>query len=116
MSFDKISRLLVGDTPGRSTELNYFRIGPEDAAKKVYLHAALHADEQPGTNREPLHRPSDGNGLTIDTLLVGSPTSLPCCRLLPSGPDMLLRVLQRGLPYRHLQLRFLGLSLHSNSH
>ncbi len=48
MSFEKISRKLVGDTPGRSTELNYFRIGPEDAAKKVYLHAALHADEQPG--------------------------------------------------------------------
>ena len=48
MSFDKISRLLVGDTPGRSTELNYFRIGPEDAAKHVYLHAARPADEQPG--------------------------------------------------------------------
>ena len=48
MSFEKISRKLVGDTPGRSTELNYFRIGPEDAAKKVYLQAALHADEQPG--------------------------------------------------------------------
>ena len=48
MSFEKISRKLVGDTPGRSTELNYFRIGSEDAAKKVYLHAALHADEQPG--------------------------------------------------------------------
>jgi len=48
MSFEKISRKLVGDTPGRSTELNYFRIGPEDAAKKVYLHAAMHADEQPG--------------------------------------------------------------------
>ena len=25
-----------------------FRIGPEDAKKKVYLQAALHADEQPG--------------------------------------------------------------------
>jgi len=48
MSFEKISRVLVGDTPGRSTELNYFRVGPEDAAKKVYLHAAMHADEQPG--------------------------------------------------------------------
>jgi hypothetical protein len=48
MSFEKISRTLVGDTPGRSTELNYFRIGPEGAAKKVYLQAALHADEQPG--------------------------------------------------------------------
>jgi len=48
MSFDKISKLLVGDTPGRSTELNYFRIGPAGAPKKVYLQAALHADEQPG--------------------------------------------------------------------
>ncbi len=48
MSFDKISRQLAGDTPGRTTELNYFRIGPADADKKVYLQAALHADEQPG--------------------------------------------------------------------
>jgi hypothetical protein len=48
MSFDRISRILRGDSPGRSTELNYFRIGPADAAKKVYLQAALHADEQPG--------------------------------------------------------------------
>ena len=48
MSFDRISKTLVGDTPGRSTELNYFRIGPPDATKKVYLQAALHADEQPG--------------------------------------------------------------------
>ena len=48
MSFEKISKILVGDTPGRSTELNYFRIGPEGAAKKAYLQAALHADEQPG--------------------------------------------------------------------
>jgi len=48
MSFDKISKILVGDTPGRSTELNYFRIGPAEAAKKVFLQAALHADEQPG--------------------------------------------------------------------
>jgi len=48
MSYEKICRNLVGDTPGRSTELNYFRIGPEDADKKVYLQAALHADEQPG--------------------------------------------------------------------
>lgn len=48
MSFDRISKLLVGDNPGRSTELNYFRIGPAGAQKKVYLQAALHADEQPG--------------------------------------------------------------------
>ena len=48
MSFVRISKTLTGDSPGRSTELNYFRIGPEDAVKKVYLQAALHADEQPG--------------------------------------------------------------------
>jgi len=48
VSFEKVSKTLVGDTPGRSTELNYFRIGPQDAARKVYLQAALHADEQPG--------------------------------------------------------------------
>jgi len=48
MSFEKISKTLTGDTPGRSTELNYFRIGPTDAGRKVYLQAALHADEQPG--------------------------------------------------------------------
>jgi predicted deacylase len=48
MSYRKVSRKLVGDTPGRNTELNFFRIGPEEAAKKVYLQAALHADEQPG--------------------------------------------------------------------
>jgi predicted deacylase len=48
MSCEKFSRVLVGDTPGRSTELNWFRVGPPDAQKKVYLQAALHADEQPG--------------------------------------------------------------------
>ena len=48
MSFEKVSKTLLGDTPGRSTELTYFRIGPDDAARKVYLQAALHADEQPG--------------------------------------------------------------------
>jgi len=48
MSFEKINKILLGDTPGRSTELNYFRIGPAGAGKKVYLQAALHADEQPG--------------------------------------------------------------------
>ncbi len=48
MSFETIRQLLHGDTPGRSTELNYFRLGPDDAEKKVYLQAAIHADEQPG--------------------------------------------------------------------
>ena len=48
MSFEKVGKLLTADTPGRTTELEYFRIGPTDAGKKVYLQAALHADEQPG--------------------------------------------------------------------
>jgi len=48
MSYEKISKTLVGDSPGRSTELHYFRIGAEQASHKVYLQAALHADEQPG--------------------------------------------------------------------
>ena len=49
MSVEKICKTLVGDTPGRSTELNYYRIGSGDAGQKVYLQAAVHADEQPGT-------------------------------------------------------------------
>lgn len=48
MSFEKVQISIVGDSPGRTTELNYFRIGPKAAKKKVYLQAALHADEQPG--------------------------------------------------------------------
>ena len=48
MSFEKITKILIGDSPGKTTELNYFRIGPAEPEKKVYLQAALHADEQPG--------------------------------------------------------------------
>ncbi len=48
MPLSRICKTIHGDGPGRSTELNYFRIGPESADKKVYLQAALHADEQPG--------------------------------------------------------------------
>ena len=66
MSFEKISKMLLGDTPGRSTELNYFRIGPADATRKVYLQAALHADEQPGImvlhHLLPLLRDADAAG------------------------------------------------------
>lgn len=40
---------LAGDTPGQTTTLPFYRIGPADAPEKVYLQAALHADEQPGT-------------------------------------------------------------------
>ncbi len=39
---------LRGDTPGTIVELPFYRIGPADAPEKVYLQAALHADEQPG--------------------------------------------------------------------
>jgi len=66
MSFERVVNTLVGDTPGRSTELNYFRIGPGDAASKVYLQAALHADEQPGImvlhHLLPLLRAADAAG------------------------------------------------------
>ena len=34
MSFEKISKLLKGDTPCRSVELHYSRIGPDDAARR----------------------------------------------------------------------------------
>ena len=48
MSFEQVRIELAGDGPGRHTKLNYYRIGPEDAEKKVYLQAAIHTDEQPG--------------------------------------------------------------------
>jgi predicted deacylase len=49
MAFLRDTLKLAGDTPGTATELSFYRIGPPDAAEKVYLQAALHADEQPGT-------------------------------------------------------------------
>jgi predicted deacylase len=50
MSFQQFKRLINGDSPGRITELCYYKIGPEHNGDvpKVYLQAALHADEQPG--------------------------------------------------------------------
>lgn len=48
MSIQICRHSIEGDSPGRSTELTYFRIGPPSAAKKVFLQAALHADEHPG--------------------------------------------------------------------
>ena len=48
MSFQTINKTITGDSPGRNTQLNYFKIGPKNANKKVFLQAALHADEQPG--------------------------------------------------------------------
>ena len=52
MAFDLRTVLLRGDTPGETTEFNYYVIGAEDAPEKVHLQAALHADEQPGTHHE----------------------------------------------------------------
>jgi predicted deacylase len=49
MSFRLETLRLRGDTPGITVELPYYRVGPPDAPEKVYLQAALHADEQPGT-------------------------------------------------------------------
>jgi predicted deacylase len=49
MSFQLQALRLRGDTPGTLTELPFYRIGPADAPEKVYIQAALHADEQPGT-------------------------------------------------------------------
>ena len=49
MSFKRDALVLRGDTPGSTIELPFYRIGPANAPEKVYLQAALHADEQPGT-------------------------------------------------------------------
>lgn len=49
MAFERKTQGFRGDTPGTATELTFYRIGPADAPEKVYLQAALHADEQPGT-------------------------------------------------------------------
>lgn len=48
MTIERLQHQLRGDSPGRTMDLNGFRIGPPDAEKKVYLQGALHADEQPG--------------------------------------------------------------------
>jgi predicted deacylase len=49
MVFKREQLMLRGDTPGTAIELPFYRIGPSTAPEKVYLQAALHADEQPGT-------------------------------------------------------------------
>ena len=48
MAFEKMTHRIETDAPGTATELTLFRIGPQSAATKIYLQAALHADEQPG--------------------------------------------------------------------
>jgi predicted deacylase len=64
MTFELHRIALPGDTPGTTTDLTYYTVGPSDAAVKVYLQAALHANEQPGTmvlhHLLPLLRDADG--------------------------------------------------------
>lgn len=48
MPLERITTTIPADAPGTTTELALFRIGPADAATKIYMQAALHADEQPG--------------------------------------------------------------------
>ncbi len=45
---EKITHKIYGDSPGKTTELVCFKLGSEQGQRKVYLQAALHADEQPG--------------------------------------------------------------------
>lgn len=49
MTFKRDALLVRGDAPATTIELPFYRVGPLDAPEKVYLQAALHADEQPGT-------------------------------------------------------------------
>ena len=49
MTFQLHHTNLAGDTPGVTTRLYWYTAGPDDAATRVHLQAALHADEQPGT-------------------------------------------------------------------
>ncbi|WP_127145352.1 succinylglutamate desuccinylase/aspartoacylase family protein [Pelagibacterium montanilacus] len=48
MPLERTTHAIPADAPGTSHELTLFRIGPADAAIKVFIQAALHADEQPG--------------------------------------------------------------------
>ncbi|MGV8831174.1 MAG: succinylglutamate desuccinylase/aspartoacylase family protein [Devosia sp.] len=49
MAFELHQTTLAADTPGASTTLYWYTAGPANAATRVHLQAALHADEQPGT-------------------------------------------------------------------
>ncbi|MHA6297254.1 succinylglutamate desuccinylase/aspartoacylase family protein [Devosia sp. CAU 1758] len=66
MTFQQHSTVLAGDAPGQSTTLYWYTAGPDDAPTKVYLQAALHADEQPGTmalhHLLPMLRDADAAG------------------------------------------------------
>ena len=48
MPLTPIVRDIPANTPGTAHALTFYRFGPPDAETKIYLQAALHADEQPG--------------------------------------------------------------------
>ena len=66
MTFELLRLPLPLDAPGTSAELAWYRLGPPDAKAKVYLQAALHADELPGTmvlhHLLPMLRDADAGG------------------------------------------------------
>ena len=71
---ERIHHVLRGDSPGKSIELNGFRFGDSDAPHKVYLQAALHADEQPGilllSHLIPLLQQAEDRGHLAATFVV----------------------------------------------
>lgn len=80
MTFQQHSILLAGDAPGQSTMLYWYTAGPADAETKVYMQAALHADEQPGTmalhHLLPMLRDADAAG-TLKARFVVYPSVNP---------------------------------------
>ncbi len=49
MTFQLHHTVITGDTPGATTKLYWYTVGPDGAETRIHLQAALHADEQPGT-------------------------------------------------------------------
>ena len=80
MTFAQHSQILAGDAPGQSTTLYWYTVGPDTAQTKVYLQAALHADEQPGTmalhHLLPMLRDADAAG-TLNARFVIYPSVNP---------------------------------------
>lgn len=66
MTFTLHQHAIPGDTPGQTTTLYWYSVGPADAPTRVHLQAALHADEQPGTmalhHLLPMLRDADAAG------------------------------------------------------
>lgn len=66
MALERFVRRIAADAPGTVTDLVFFRAGPAGAGRKVYIQAALHADEQPGImvihHLLPLLQKADADG------------------------------------------------------